>query len=298
MNNDFDKNLQDLLSNHTEQPATDCWDRILSRLDATQAVDAGSASTVNTVSQFVGSVVGKIAITAVVVASVGMTIYFVVKDNEEQTVHQQEIIATEQDTVSLHREYIKEEVIEKREEKVLFSDKITQPNGIVSADTAIENKTEETVTVVSPVINPSENQSLNAAVKESSPQSQETAQQQHHPAQPAKKETVVEPVKEKEIVDEDKAETGEGKMPLLKIPNVFTPNGDGQNDCFVIQNIELVGDNQLDIYTRDNRVVYSKRYYDNRWDGRGLPDGVYFYIFRFAYEGEQFMRTGSVTIKR
>ncbi|MCL2131663.1 MAG: gliding motility-associated C-terminal domain-containing protein [Lentimicrobiaceae bacterium] len=295
MNIDFDKNLQELLSNHTEQPSLDCWDKISSRLDAMQAANAGSAANASQFSQFAGSVIGKIALTAAIAASVAVAAYFIVSDKEEspQILHTQEITTIEQDIVSLPANDTKEEFIENRTEKVCSSDKITQTNCPTTTEAVVENTTEETVNIF-PIF--SVNQSdLNETTKETSPQPKETTQQQ---PLSTTKESVAEPTEKTETTAENKEETEEPKQPKIGIPNVITPNGDGINDFFAFINIEQAKDNQLDIFTREGKVVYSKRYYDNSWDGSGLPAGTYYYIFRFVYQGNQFYRKGSISIVR
>lgn len=62
------------------------------------------------------------------------------------------------------------------------------------------------------------------------------------------------------------------------IPDIFTPNGDGKNDKFVIQG--LLPNSSLEVYNRWGNVIYSKAEYDNSWDGDGLVDGVYYYIYK------------------
>jgi gliding motility-associated-like protein len=68
----------------------------------------------------------------------------------------------------------------------------------------------------------------------------------------------------------------------LIIPNVFSPNGDLNNDLFVVQG--LLGDNnKLEIYNRWGQLVYSTPNYLNNWngkssDGKELPEGVYYFI--------------------
>lgn len=63
------------------------------------------------------------------------------------------------------------------------------------------------------------------------------------------------------------------------IANVFTPNGDGINDFFVIKNIEYFPGSRLLIFNRWGETVYESKDYKNNWDGQGQPVGTYFYVF-------------------
>lgn len=64
--------------------------------------------------------------------------------------------------------------------------------------------------------------------------------------------------------------------------NVLTPNGDGKNDFFVVQNIDMYPNNELRVFDRAGRAIYSKRGYNNEWDGtiNGTPlhEETYYYI--------------------
>jgi len=80
----------------------------------------------------------------------------------------------------------------------------------------------------------------------------------------------------------------------IKVPNVFSPNGDGSNDYFVIDNIEFFG-NELTIFNRWGNVVHSQKDYRNQWRGSDLPDGTYFYVLLLE-DGREF--TGHVTLLR
>jgi gliding motility-associated-like protein/uncharacterized repeat protein (TIGR01451 family) len=66
----------------------------------------------------------------------------------------------------------------------------------------------------------------------------------------------------------------------LVITNVFTPNGDGLNDTFVIPGLDTYSDNELTIINRWGNTVYQKTNYKNDWDGQGIVEGTYFYVLR------------------
>ena len=70
---------------------------------------------------------------------------------------------------------------------------------------------------------------------------------------------------------------------LSVIPNnILTPNGDGINDRWVVRNVELYPDNEVKIFDRTGRLVYSRMNYNNDWDGtangKQLAEGTYYYF--------------------
>lgn len=65
----------------------------------------------------------------------------------------------------------------------------------------------------------------------------------------------------------------------LKVPNVFSPNGDGKNDLFVIEGLYGSG-NTLEIYNRWGILIYQSDDYKNNWNGDNHPDGTYYFIFK------------------
>ena len=63
------------------------------------------------------------------------------------------------------------------------------------------------------------------------------------------------------------------------IPNIFTPNNDGDNDRFVIDGILGYPGSSLQIFNRWGGEVFFDPNYDSTWEAEGLPDGTYYYIF-------------------
>jgi gliding motility-associated-like protein len=91
------------------------------------------------------------------------------------------------------------------------------------------------------------------------------------------------------------------------IYNGFSPNGDGKNECFVIEGGENASSGELIIYDRYNNMVFKSSMDSHEirnctcwWDGRSssgkeLPSGTYFYHLILNKEKE---KKGYVVLKR
>lgn len=62
------------------------------------------------------------------------------------------------------------------------------------------------------------------------------------------------------------------------VPNVFTPNGDDINDNFFVIGLHP-NKWKLTVYNRFGKRSYYHPTYDNSWNGEGLTDGIYFFLF-------------------
>jgi trimeric autotransporter adhesin len=82
--------------------------------------------------------------------------------------------------------------------------------------------------------------------------------------------------------------------------NILTPNGDGQNDKWEIDNLSSYPNNQLMILDRSSRVIYKKSGYANDWDGlfngAPLPADTYYYILTLDSSGKKVSKKGFITI--
>lgn len=94
--------------------------------------------------------------------------------------------------------------------------------------------------------------------------------------------------------------------PILKFPNVFTPNGDGFNDYFYNEN-QNIWHYKLVIYSRWGNTVFASTNPNEKWDGThlGFPcsEGVYFYTVEYQGFGQRALQgtkvhAGSVTLMR
>ncbi|QNH61684.1 gliding motility-associated C-terminal domain-containing protein [Hymenobacter sediminicola] len=64
--------------------------------------------------------------------------------------------------------------------------------------------------------------------------------------------------------------------------NVITPNGDGRNDVFEIQNLERHPNTQLTIFNRWGRQLYYSADYRNDYGGESTSAGMYYYLCQLA----------------
>jgi gliding motility-associated-like protein len=68
----------------------------------------------------------------------------------------------------------------------------------------------------------------------------------------------------------------------LEATNILTPNGDGRNDLWVVKNIDMYPQNEVQIFDRSGRIIYRQQHYANNWDaklnGQPLAEGTYYYI--------------------
>ena len=88
---------------------------------------------------------------------------------------------------------------------------------------------------------------------------------------------------------------GEGEVVIY---NGVTPDGDGMNDYFIIDNINQFPNNHVTIYNRWGRKVYETYSYDSNGNvfngtaqgnaivnqGEKLPTGTYYYVVEYLYD--------------
>jgi gliding motility-associated-like protein len=71
----------------------------------------------------------------------------------------------------------------------------------------------------------------------------------------------------------------------LPSTNYISPNGDGKNDYWKVDNVEIYKDFSLQIFDQFGQVIYDiPNNYNNEFDGmykgNALPTGNYYYVFK------------------
>jgi gliding motility-associated-like protein len=92
----------------------------------------------------------------------------------------------------------------------------------------------------------------------------------------------------------------------VTVSNIMTPNEDGYNDRFIIQNIENYPNTKVTVVNRSGTVVFKSDAYDNNWDGKvqvgtesygnTIADGTYYYFVEL--EGSEKIYKGAITVLR
>ena len=92
--------------------------------------------------------------------------------------------------------------------------------------------------------------------------------------------------------------------PDIVVPSGFSPNGDGKNDTWIIQNLDQFVNTKVSVYNRWGSLLFVTEDVNQHWNGGGnnnemIPVGTYYYIIEFdGYDGMPQNITGPITIIR
>ena len=89
-------------------------------------------------------------------------------------------------------------------------------------------------------------------------------------------------------------------IPVKIVPNIITPNGDGVNDFFLVNEQLLYAPIHLIVFNRWGVMVFEDTEYENNWDGdnfagKPLAEGTYYYLLQLTDADD---RAGFITILR
>ena len=320
---DIEELFQEAFKNYEADPGVNAWNSIKSKLPQTEAVSASAQSTA------AASASGSSALTTAVVAltitglAVGAYYFF---DNKAASKKEKIKEKTEQSTPQLETGQTTESAANAKlkEEKPETKKVTTQSEAVLDEELTLKNNEGQTVkkeneslsktkqerqpkdTRTSSATDQTENSSSEIdvekllseiAVEESSVSAEE---KQAAIDESTEKENGLNPAKREAVTEIQNNKSGESisnqetklKTPKIDMPNTFTPNGDGRNDYFLINDTEI-DDLEVTIYSRTNRVVAQWKGKYGKWDGNmpdgtPAPEGVYFYQINFFEEGKVF----------
>lgn len=298
--------IKDILTNQEVTPSPDCWGKLSNRLDMVMPQGAESAaqaaaSATSQSSSLLGSLAAKIVAGVIGAAAVATGITVAVMSGEKMESAETPVQKVEKAEVTPSEN--SESVYEvKTVETHNTAPAVVAPMPAESAlpeDARVTIKEEvqhQPLVVATPQPAPSVVESVvPRPVSQTVSKQAEAKARVERPAAP-----VAQTVKQDPVVQNLSEEELDWTPPVvLQIPNVFTPNGDGYNDQFVIVGIENCMQRKLVVHNRAGQVVYSSNSYENTWDGGDCPDGVYHYQFVYTgFNGIEQTLNGVVTIIR
>ena len=295
MSTPLEEQIKKLLDGYQEQPPQHCWDSLSGQLDALHNAQAagtgaqGAAKAGRTMlRQALSRTAARIVIGAAAAGGIGVGGYLLLRQpagSQPEAVISATLPDTGATTIPQRIEAAENNAPEQLTDNTTFHEGVPyhllteQAEGSTTAENSILGQTAD-ATAATPALQP----------QQPAAETRTETVTQHAGTAPAPKVTE----KQEAAADEEPRP----EQPELHIPNVISPNGDNINDYFVIGNIALTTRNQLTIYTRNGKVVYDRKDYDNSWNAENLPAGTYLYWFSFEYDGHEFMRQGSVTVIR
>lgn len=307
--NNIDTKIEKLFENYTEEPSSNCWNVVSQRLDAVMpagsSASSGASSGTSAFTKFMTTIAGKSIAIVSAVAIVGVSLY-VVSNRPETT----SISSTQPATVS--EKQINNNKIDNRQTDNLLYPKskqsvITQsvpnkattvnstdnsqiiaekPANIVSNNSTPILASAPKINYFSPTINPDSTIHSEEPLAREDSLENDTELTQNNNTSTEKEKTVA------TIPSQNTTQSN------LVFPNVFTPNGDGVNDYFVIKNIESLAQQKFVVVNAAGQKVFEANNYQNNWDASNVPDGAYFYVLETKINGKIQTFYGAVQVIR
>lgn len=105
------------------------------------------------------------------------------------------------------------------------------------------------------------------------------------------------PAEEPIITKEENTITPQKEFnPNIKRPNFISPNNDGINDVFRIENLEAYPENEIVIFDQKGRIIFQSAPYNNDWEAANVQQGTYFYKLLIKEGKNKKIFNGSITI--
>ena len=109
--------------------------------------------------------------------------------------------------------------------------------------------------------------------------------------------------------DEDQMTVFVIKNRLVRIPNIFSPNGDGYNDWFTAFNVKAgVEIDEMQIFDRWGELIYKNKKiplgdlqsgWNGKFKGQRVNPGVYVYLFKIRFLDDEILNfAGDITVLR
>lgn len=275
--------FKETMSNATQKAPDDLWNKIQNNLNQTPQstnIDTNAQNIITNASSTFSTTLIKVVATtfSIAAASVGgYLIYDNLKENEEPL---PEITQTKIETPKKFEATIDSIT------PIVPKSTPFQKQETIEIETPIEIKTIDTTTT--PIPEPQAKQeNIIIAPQQTKIESTPTPLQT----------TENKPTEDNIIKEEQPVQTKKEEFnPNIRRPNFISPNNDGINDVFRIDNLEAYPDNEIVIFDKKGRIVFQAAPYNNDWGAANIQQGTYFYKLLIKEGQNKKIFNGSITI--
>ncbi len=277
--------FKEKLSNHNIKAPENLWNKIennLNQVPQSSNIDTNAQNIItNTSSTLTTTVVKTLAISfGVATSAIGG--YLIYDNFQEDTIAPQTITETIPQTII--------------ETKATFDTTpiiLTKTSPITKQETIeVDIITKDSIINIPTTTNPAPISKQETIIKETPQTKLEPIPAQAPVVENKPIEETITPIKEETIIKKEEFN------PEIKRPNFVSPNNDGINDIFKIENLESYPDNEIVIFDQRGRIVFTASPYNNDWDASNIEQGTYFYKLLIKEGLNKKIFKGSITIKR
>ena len=301
------KNIKDILDAQRVEPTPDCWNKLSSRLDMVMPqMQGGSAtSSVSGTSHAFWTVGTKIVTALVGATALGAAVTFAVLKKQHEKPLESVVEQNMPDTgVAESEDFVTSESL--KADPIASVTSIDDNESIhpTATSSAADFPARKIVTAAADAVGSQHNMQVDNStfaptVLSVAPKSSIPSVQNITIGKVALPSTFSNNLQDDPALQNLPEDAIDWNQPVkMEIPNVFTPNGDGINDFFVIRGIENCTKRQLIVRDRSGKVVFRSSYYDNSWTGENCAEGTYLYQFIFSSNNIEQTLSGFVTIIR
>lgn len=275
--------FKETMSNATQKAPDDLWNKIQNNLNQTPQstnIDTNAQNIITNASSTFSTTLVKVVATTLSIAAAsvgGYLIYDNLKENEEPL---PEITQTKIETPK------KIETTIDSITPIVPKSTPFQKQETIKTETPIEIKTIDTTTT--PIPEPQTKQeNIIIAPQQTKIESTPTPLQT----------TENKPTEENITKEEQPVQTKKEEFnPNIRRPNFISPNNDGINDVFRIDNLEAYPENEIVIFDKTGKIIFQAAPYNNDWDAANIQQGTYFYKLLIKEGQNKKIFKGSITI--
>lgn len=305
--NNIDTKIEKLFENYAEEPSPNCWDVVSQKLNtvmpAGSSASSGASSGTSAFTKFMTTVVGKSIAIISAVSIVGVSLY-VISNRSETT-----SAPSSQPTSASEKQINNNKITQKQTANSFYpkNKQATTTQSVPDKATAVNSTDNSQIIAEEPdnIVSNNNTTPISATapkISYSNPitNSDKTIHSEEPLVREDSTENNTESIQSNNALTE-KAATVTNQNTIqnnLVFPNVFTPNGDGVNDYFVIKNIESLTQQKFVVVNAAGQKVFEANNYQNNWDASNVPDGAYFYVLETKIDGKVQTFYGTVQVIR